>query len=309
MSSSKKICLRNDSKKRQFFSHRISDDLCEDILQHLPLKRKLRLECVSKQFQITVFRRVYEFKLEEFKKSRTLQEFEVQNTVPQIWNKVIELKCESELKAIESVLKKCPNIQSIDLHYFPANNRQISKRMIQLFTKYCNHLIEFNGRLLINNEWESEEFCRKFAPKLKYFSPAEYVFDYNLFPNIESIDKYLFLGPNPTEILLQFNSVNHLKKLLISIEVNKEYLLPQVMQKFEKLTHLKLCFTTNAINEAFKDFPSHQKLLDLLIFFSVNQVFEDICDSLKQIAIKCPKLKKIVMNSKIKRVRPSNPLK
>ena len=75
MSLRKKLCLRSDSQKRQSFSDclvnefeskednyrkdsfedRFCDDLCEDILQYLSLKDKLRLEFVSKQFQRTVF--------------------------------------------------------------------------------------------------------------------------------------------------------------------------------------------------------------------------------------------------------------
>ena len=236
------MCLRSDS-----FDDRICNDLSEVILQYLPLKDKIRLECVSKQFQRTAFRRVYEFKLEELKRP----------TLQKLWPKVIELKSESELKAIESLLKKCPNIQSIDLNHFPANNRQISKLMLQMITKYCNHLIEFKGKLLNSNECESQEFCRKFGPKLKYFRYAKHVFEYNLFPNIESIEEYLFMGPNPTEKLLQLKSGNHLKKLLISINLNKEHFLAQVMQKFQKLTHLTLWLRTKELNKAFKDFPSH----------------------------------------------------
>ena len=33
---------------KKSFSDRICDDLCEEILQYLPLEDKLRLQCVSK---------------------------------------------------------------------------------------------------------------------------------------------------------------------------------------------------------------------------------------------------------------------
>ena len=58
MSSNKRLCLRSHSLKRQqiierkyrrdSFEDRVCDDLCEVILQFLPLKDKLKLECVSK---------------------------------------------------------------------------------------------------------------------------------------------------------------------------------------------------------------------------------------------------------------------
>ena len=65
MSLSKKMCLRSDTQKRRSFSERICDDLSEVILQYLSLEGKLRLECVSKQFQRTVFQRHYELKIDK----------------------------------------------------------------------------------------------------------------------------------------------------------------------------------------------------------------------------------------------------
>src|SRR5437868_14547166 len=53
-----RIGLRSDSqKKRQSFDDRVWDDLSEELLQYLTIEDKLRLECVSKQFQRTVFKR------------------------------------------------------------------------------------------------------------------------------------------------------------------------------------------------------------------------------------------------------------
>ena len=80
MSLNKKLCLRSDSQnsdafsdclvnrfeskednyRRDSFSDRVCDDLCEDIFQYLSLEDKLRLQCVSKQFQRTIFKRHFE---------------------------------------------------------------------------------------------------------------------------------------------------------------------------------------------------------------------------------------------------------
>ena len=56
MSSNKKIFLAIDSEKRQSFSERICDDLCPHILQYLSLEDKLRLECMSHQFQRSIIK-------------------------------------------------------------------------------------------------------------------------------------------------------------------------------------------------------------------------------------------------------------
>ena len=50
-----KIHSKEDNFRRDSFEDRVCDDLCEVILQFLPLKYKLKLECVSKQFQRTAF--------------------------------------------------------------------------------------------------------------------------------------------------------------------------------------------------------------------------------------------------------------
>ena len=85
MSLSEKLCLRSDSQKRQSFSDcflnefqskddkyrrdsfddRFCDDLSEVLLQFLPIKDKLKLECVSKQFQRTIFQNISELNLDD----------------------------------------------------------------------------------------------------------------------------------------------------------------------------------------------------------------------------------------------------
>ena len=202
-------------------------------------------------------------------------------------------------KPIESLLKKCPNIRRIDLIGFQTKHRNISKLMLQLITKYCNHLIDFKGISVNSNECESQEFCLKFGPKLKYFRSAKHVSDYNLFLNIESIGGGRVLGPIRVEDVIQLNELNHLKKLQFVISWNEEHLLPKMMQRFCKLTHLTLKLENKSLNKVFYDFPFQQNLKVLLLQFPDKQEIEIICDSLKQIAIKCPKLTRIKLISTI----------
>ena len=295
------------SKNSDSFDERICDDLSEEILQYLPFEVKIKLQYVSKQFQRTAFQRVYEFNLRQIKKGYTKRIYTKQTYH---WNYSVKPENESELKPIKSVLKKCTNLRRIDLDGLQTNNNQISKLIIQMITEYCNHVNEFRGKTFNQNFCESQEFCRKFGPKLKYFGSAKHVFNLNLFPNIESIDEYSVVKPIRVEEVLQLKQINHLKKLEFVIDLSKEHLLPQVMQKFQKLTHLTLKLRTDELNKTFKDFPFHQNLKDLKISFGVKydflinfdyfQDFEGMCDSLKQIAIKCPKLETIEFYSTIR---------
>ena len=65
MNSDKNLIPKIVSKNSQSFDDRICDDLSEVLLQFLPLDDKLRLECVSKQFQRTVFQKQFPITLQK----------------------------------------------------------------------------------------------------------------------------------------------------------------------------------------------------------------------------------------------------
>ena len=71
MSLSKELCIRSDSKRkpenyrRDSFDDRFCGDLYEEILRYLTVGDKFRLECVSKQFQRTVFQNLNELNLND----------------------------------------------------------------------------------------------------------------------------------------------------------------------------------------------------------------------------------------------------
>ena len=127
--NSENMNLKTVSKNSDSFDERFCDDLCEDILQYLPLEDKIRLECVSKQFQRTVFQKQNEINF-ELQFSQSLDASNEANVLrlkyPSEYQVVYKMDSELELlafkscfyKPIESLLKKCPNIQSIDLTKF-----------------------------------------------------------------------------------------------------------------------------------------------------------------------------------------------
>ena len=110
-----RFCLR-DNTKRDSFDERICDDLSEVILQYLPIEVKFRFESVSKQFQRTVFQKQYDLQIKDS-------------------------------KYLESILKKCPKINSLNFRLKPNED---SEQIVDLIIKYCNNLFEINGYLDIN---------------------------------------------------------------------------------------------------------------------------------------------------------------
>ena len=299
MSSNKKLCLRSDSQnsdsisdcvvlskednyRRDSFSDRICDDLSEVILQFLSLKDKLRLECVSKQFQRTVFQKQFSMTLYSSLQS-------IHENQKQIEDKVFET---NYLKFIESVLKKCPNLQTMSL--FLKNNKSL-KSILPLIIRYCDHLNEFNVDLKDRRSEPklSEEFLRTVGSNLKYISCGEDL-DFNLFPNLCSIRKTFHCEPSSSKRVVGLNLKN-LKELYLDLWEQNQHLLSEVLQKSHKIRRLSLdLYTANKmlILKALKESPVLQNLIEINYIYRARNG-NQFLDSLKKLAEKFPKLKSI----------------
>ena len=133
---------------------RFGDDLTEEILQYLTLEDKIRLECVSKQWQRCVYQRQYVLELD-------LCCDETQNTL----NRILRIECNDGIelvkKCLESVLKKCPNIMEASFGYPYADSEVLS--MIGL---YCPNIrsMKYSD---INNDIKTMDYFRINGHKLE----------------------------------------------------------------------------------------------------------------------------------------------
>ena len=152
--------------------------MCEEILQYLSLEDKLKLEGVSKQFQRTVLKKHYELTIETLncKDNRTVKEEYKYLFIENIF---------IDLNSLEVLLKKCPNITSIN---FKKSENEFDYNLVfRLIIKYCNNLREiYFGKIEINDE-NIEEFQRKFGPKINFIHRLKDANNYNLFPNIKKL--------------------------------------------------------------------------------------------------------------------------
>ena len=248
----------------------------------LPLRDKLRLECVSKQFQRTVFVKQYSMSL--------YLDDNIKNVF--MFNRIKE-KIINDMKSMETVLKKCPNIQRIDAIY--ETDYKILKNILQMITKYCNHLNEFNGTLIKSKGKEFKAFHKKFGSKLQNGITLSYLKSFKLFPNLQTLK----LSPRDNlEQILQLNS-KQVKRLELSVE---KYKIREVLQKFHKISHL--CLHLNTENEisvlnALKESAVIQSLIELKISTNGDKRCVLIINCLKQMAKKFPNLKRIEFFEKI----------
>ena len=199
----------------------------------LSLEDKLRLECVSKQFQRTVFRRQYELHINVREEKIYLSD-------------TIRSKCiEVQFNSFEALLKKWPNITSIELEKEPNTNCYLkipfhSLQVNEVFRhiiENCNNLSEIKVlNDIVLNESNFEEFHQKFVQKIKSLTTLREIFDLNHFPNIEKI---VISNVQGHSIIPYLKSPN-LKQLDLVVCQGQEHKLQTFINNSPKLTHLKI---------------------------------------------------------------------
>jgi hypothetical protein len=181
------MSLRSDTQKRQSFSERICDDLCQVLIKYLSFEDKIRFECVSKQFQRLIFNKQYCIEIIEINpylaQNRNCDRKE--NTL----NALIKKRNQFNYKAFESVLKKCKFINNIIINY--RNDYLNTKEVLKSIVKNCTNLksIAFNFNRI--SDHLIENFGRKLGQNLREITFIEYKQSI-----IKKYKKLLRLSPN-----------------------------------------------------------------------------------------------------------------
>ena len=271
--------------KKDSFSDRFCDDLSEVILQFLSLKDKFRYECVSKQFQRTVFQRHYNLVDEVYMFSRT---------------------------QLTTILKKLPNIRSLDQKRFDRFNG-INDSFIDLIVKYCNNLNEIHCDFSGISDKIEENFIKKFGSQIKSIFVKNSDFErleglHNSMANIKRVN-YLSFAWKQSPLPHGFQSffipflenvcyLKNMKRISIRLFKNDSNQQMKDLQTFvennKSITHLCLLFDimdTNFTNFVFKQISNLNNLIELEIY-----EIKEFSAEFKQIAVNCPQLKSLIIN-------------
>ena len=263
-----------DEYSRDSFSHRICDDLCEVVLQFLSLEDKIRFECVSQQFQRTVFQRQNEMRFDDptcniFKKTR--------------------------IESFKKLLKKCPNITSVyisntirylnyiptigcvtkpsphELWYSNSITDEFGQRgyghndCIEIITRNCHSLTKFKYKFCGIDKAVFEKFIETFGESLKYFAcsivPSSQIL--KKLKNIETLDLYCcdFDG-------IQDHKFFKLKTLTAHIyDENEQNLLEFIKNNtgIQKLSVQPYRTDFYYINKIYKELSKHKNMIDITI--------------------------------------------
>jgi hypothetical protein len=261
---------------RESFSGRICDDLCEVLLSYLSFEDKIRFECVSKQWQKLIYNKQY-----------ILEVNETSDKSKNCLNSLLKAKKRSynlNIKAFESILKKCKFINKVIIRKYNVKNRE---QVLRSITSKCNHLnaIKFDFREV--DEKVLLDFGKKFRPKLRqleFVCPINknkiYMSLIKMCPNLLSLSRVklpnIFEGNEllmdklikVDKLFIQIFEINLLQVFVEKYgksfksfgvmsktdEFNEKNLLLQEISRFESLEHLVLDSESNEnISHLFAD--------------------------------------------------------
>ena len=147
---------------------RFGDDLTEEVLQYLTFDDKIRLECVSKQWQRCVYQRQYVIDIDVFNR------YNNQNQLHGLFRRFYDER-QSDEQRLVSVVKKCPNITKVILRRVSRSGVfAIASRLLNTYFNIQSHpevikkLDDFR-----NNVTNDLSFLKEFGEKkriLLYFA-------------------------------------------------------------------------------------------------------------------------------------------
>ena len=195
------------------------DEILEHILGYLPFKDKIIVERVSKQWQRCVYNKQFSLMIFAIDFYATIKR--------QNLSKLVVYESEVfrvNTKALESVLKKCPNIRRIEI----GPTVRITEEVLSLIGVLCPQLMSLKFKELIEEKHLS--FAEKYGHKLQ---------ETRIIPrrNDRLCKKFLYYCPNIKNISLHY---------FIPFDGNKEFLpklesidslrvFPEDVQHFEKI--------------------------------------------------------------------------
>ena len=277
---------------------RFGDDLTEEVLQYLTFSDKVRLESVSKQWKRLIFNKQFVFEVEEYRN----RSIENQNTLNRMTRmKVIgsgwrqEIKYSVDRQALESVLKKSPNLTTIIL-------RNCYIKELSLFGQYCQHIrrLEFCNNYSMAEELILAESCGHQLRELVIYGSIDriyYLKDFiNLCPNLKTFD---FIDNNEVFIskhkdLHFFPKLERIGRLKIQKKTsNKIGILYDMYHKTIKDLTIKLCedLTTDDLKTCLTQLSLFDNLQSLDLTIDCHTIQQNSIDEcLEQLTRKCDKL-------------------
>ena len=279
---------------------RLGDDLTEEVIQYLTFEDKVRLECMSKQWRRYVFNKQFVLVFDP-------NNDKTRNSLDRLLSVKYCIR-ELNVKAFESVLKKCPNIKKVILEI------DIESEVLSLIGRYCPRIKSLGYRRIRysmsgNN---TNDFFRDNGHKLEELSVSE---------TNEEFFEYLKHCPNLKTVSLDNNSFlfNDNKEFLPKLDKMRSTMIMSPYHSFYvrlmKIFSVKYSQTMKSLNVMLSSLTAEElktcieyisrfeNLRQLSLEFGPMSNKQPIDDCLSLIGQKCTKLLKLDLN-----IYPSVPI-
>ncbi|CAG2102478.1 unnamed protein product [Medioppia subpectinata] len=267
---------------------RFGDDLCALLVSYLSLKDRFQCECVSKQFQRTVFESVVDFTLSD-----------------RFINKILKRK-KIKRQLLTRIAIKLTNIETIDCRGITDKYEKRVPKALQIFRDNCRHLRQIYCNLRENSSQTMSSllplitrignFCNEFQMFPSLINGIE--------PNSESqslIHCHQLSHLNINSLSDVFHSTsghllaNNLTKLDVDCYGDYQQLSAFVAhnQSLKSITFRTSVETQETINEICVQLSRLTQLRELRLGFELSEDNISVNESLRTIGLNCKQLQRL----------------
>lgn len=161
---------------------RISDYLCEELLMYLPPEVKIRFECVSKQFQRTIFRRQRQLIIAPSRNEWS----KVKNVLLKRFVGDFNVKHKIDIQLFDKILSKFRYIDDFIIHYnLDASNMD---DIFNCLIRHCVRIRRMDANFFNVSEQTLDSFGKKFGHSLRVVKSS--IVSYTKIPNSFALLKH-----------------------------------------------------------------------------------------------------------------------
>ncbi|CAG2102292.1 unnamed protein product [Medioppia subpectinata] len=272
---------------------RFGDDLYEVLLSYLPLEDRFQCECVSKQFQRTVFVSVVDITLSDRFIQRLLNEKR------------------SVVQMLATFAIKCPNIQTIDCRGITKDYEKRVPEVLGILRDYCRRLRDISCNFGAN----SRQMMATFGPLVTRIDDIHCDGDSKALTHCHRLSQlkiHSFHGIFDT--LYNISCVKNIRKFELISQMYLDYRLlsPFVAanQSIESLTVESSYFEDEeSVREMYRQLSRLTQLreltLELRLGYRDGQNPAVLTDSLRIIGVNCKQLKRLALKLSAFSIPPS----
>ncbi|CAG2100924.1 unnamed protein product [Medioppia subpectinata] len=281
---------------------RFGDDLCGLLLSYLTFEDRFRYECVSKQFQRTVFKSVVDISINDqliSHKSLKGRNFSYNPMDLKIVGQMLSHMYDSLMgyettefntQLLATIARKCPNIQTIDCRGIGTKYEEHIPEMLNIFRGNSRHLREIYCNLGQN----SDQLCHTFGPLVTRIDRISAAEKQSLIHCHQLSRLHVFSLSDVFDNTSQQLLAKNLTKLLFGYNSDDNQLLSAFVAQNQSLKSLVVFYKNNITPGMFPEMSKQlSRLTQLRELRLISPLIQQnlLSESLRTIGLNCKQLK------------------